>query len=84
MVQVGLGGDVSVPQTMIAAKELNLLGSFRFHAEFALAVKLIGEKRLDLSPIVTHAFPLKEAVGAFQLARDRQRAMKVLLDFGNA
>jgi L-idonate 5-dehydrogenase len=81
VVQLGLGGDVSVPQNMIVAKELALLGSFRFHAEFALAVRLINEGRVDMRPMITGAFPLSRAREAFELASDRKRAMKVLLDF---
>jgi L-idonate 5-dehydrogenase len=83
VVQLGLGGDVSVPQNMIVAKELALLGSFRFHAEFALAVQLINEGRVDMRPMITGAFPLSRAREAFELASDRKRAMKVLLDFAD-
>jgi L-idonate 5-dehydrogenase len=82
VVQLGMGGDVSVPQNVIVAKELSLTGSFRFHAEFALAVKLINDRRVDLAPIITGSFPMDQAVAAFELAGDRQRAMKVLIDFG--
>ncbi len=81
VVQLGLGGDVSLPQNMVVAKELSICGSFRFHAEFALAVKLINEGRVDLRPLITGTFPLARAREAFELAGDRQRAMKVLLDF---
>jgi L-idonate 5-dehydrogenase len=81
VVQLGLGGDVSVPQNLIVAKELSVCGSFRFHAEFALAVQLINEGRVNMAPMVTRAFPIAEAREAFELASDRRRAMKVLLDF---
>ena len=81
VVQLGLGGDVSIPQNMVVAKELSICGSFRFHAEFALAVQLINEGRVDLRPMVTRAFPLSQARQAFELAGDRTKAMKVLLDF---
>ena len=81
VVQLGLGGDVSIPQNMVVAKELEIRGSFRFHAEFALAVRLINEGRVDLRPMVTRAFPITQAREAFELAGDRTRAMKVLLDF---
>jgi L-idonate 5-dehydrogenase len=81
VVQLGLGGDVSIPQNLIVAKELTLCGSFRFHAEFALAVQLINQGRVDMRPMVTHAFPVARAREAFELAGDRRRAMKVLLDF---
>ncbi len=81
VVQLGLGGDVSLPQNVVVAKELSICGSFRFHAEFALAVRLINEGRVDLSPLVTRAFPMSQANEAFELAGDRRRAMKVLIDF---
>ena len=81
VVQLGLGGDVSVPQNMVVAKELSICGSFRFHAEFALAVKLINERRVDLAPVITRSMPMRDAVAAFELAGDRKRAMKVLIDF---
>lgn len=83
VVQLGLGGDVSIPQNMVVAKELNICGSFRFHAEFALAVRLINEGRVDLSPVVTHTFPMLKAREAFELASDRKQAMKVLIDFAD-
>ena len=81
VVQLGLGGDVTIPQNLVVAKELSLCGSFRFHAEFALAVRLINEGRVDMRPMITGAFPLSRAREAFELAADRKRAMKVLLDF---
>jgi L-idonate 5-dehydrogenase len=84
VVQLGLGGDVSIPQNMVVAKELSICGSFRFHAEFALAVQLINSGRVDMAPMVTGAFPLRQAREAFELAADRSRAMKVLLDFSDA
>lgn len=84
VVQLGLGGDVSLPQNMIVTKELSIRGSFRFHAEFAEAVGLINEGRVDLAPLITHSFPMTRAREAFELAGDRTRAMKVQLDFAHS
>jgi L-idonate 5-dehydrogenase len=81
IVQLGLGGDVSLPQNVVVAKELEIRGSFRFHHEFAHAVRLINEGRVDLAPVITTAFPMAQAGDAFALASDRRRAMKVLIDF---
>ena len=81
VVQLGLGGDVRMPQNMVVAKELSICGSFRFHHEFALAVRLINEGRVDLSPVISHTLPMSRAREAFELASDRQQAMKVLIDF---
>ena len=81
VVQLGLGGDVSLPQNTVVTKELSICGSFRFHTEFAQAVGLINEGRVDLAPVITHSFPMTRAREAFELAGDRTRAMKVQIDF---
>ena len=81
LVQLGLGGDVSIPQNMVVAKEIEMRGTFRFHEEFGLAVDLINQKRVDLAPLLTGVFGLEEAIHAFEIAGDRSRSMKVQLSF---
>lgn len=81
VVQLGLGGDVSIPQNMVVAKEIEMNGTFRFHEEFGLAVDFINQRRVDLKPLLTGTFPLEEAVAAFEAAGDRSRSMKVQLAF---
>ncbi|CUX42740.1 L-idonate 5-dehydrogenase, NAD-binding [Agrobacterium tumefaciens str. CFBP 5621] len=81
VVQLGLGGDVSIPQNMVVAKEIEMKGTFRFHEEFGLAVDFINQRRVDLKPLLTETFPLEEAVAAFEAAGDRSRSMKVQLAF---
>jgi L-idonate 5-dehydrogenase len=81
LMQLGLGGDISIPQNMIVSKEIDLRGSFRFHEEFALAVDLISRKVVDVKPLLTGIFKLDEAVKAFETAGDRSRSMKVQLAF---
>ncbi|UXS26507.1 L-idonate 5-dehydrogenase [Agrobacterium tumefaciens] len=81
VVQLGLGGDVSIPQNVVVAKEIEMKGTFRFHEEFGLAVDFINQRRVDLKPLLTGTFPLEEAVAAFEAAGDRSRSMKVQLAF---
>lgn len=81
VVQLGLGGDMAVPMQAITVKELELRGSFRFHAEFATAVSLMRAGLIDVGPLLTHTLPLASAREAFALAQDRTRAMKVQIDF---
>ena len=81
LVLLGLGGDISLPLNVMVAKEFSLQGSFRFHEEFAWAVQLIAEKRIPLAPLLTHTFPVDQAVEAFTTANDRTKAMKVQLSF---
>jgi L-idonate 5-dehydrogenase len=81
LVQLGLGGNIAVPQNMVVSKEIEIRGSFRFHKEFALAVDLINRKKVDLKPLLSEVLPLQQAEQAFRLAGDRSRAMKVQIAF---
>ena len=81
LVQLGLGGNIAVPQNLVVSKEVEIRGSFRFHEEFALAVDLINIRRVDLKPLLTEVIPLNQAEKAFQLAGDRSRAMKIQIAF---
>ncbi len=82
IVSVGMGGDASLPMTQLVAKELELRGTFRFHPEFAVAVRFINEGLVDLRPVISHVVKVEDAVRAFQLASDKTQAMKVQIDFG--
>lgn len=81
LVQLGLGGDVSIPQNMVVAKEIEMKGTFRFHEEFGVAVDLINARRVNLSPLLSGVYPLEDAVAAFEAAGDRSKSMKVQLAF---
>ena len=83
LMQLGLGGDMSLPMMAITAKELELRGSFRFHEEFALAIDLMKKGLVDLKPLVTHRLPMEKAVEAFEIANDKSQAMKVHIEFGS-
>jgi L-idonate 5-dehydrogenase len=81
IMQLGLGGDMSVPMMQITAKELDIRGSFRFHEEFPIAVQLMQSGLVDVKPLITHSFSIDEAEQAFQLASDRTQAMKTQILF---
>lgn len=81
IVQVGLGGNMSLPMNVIVAKEFDLRGTFRFHEEFALAVSMMRSGRIDPSPLVTHVLPLDQAEDAFALSSDRSKTMKTQIAF---
>jgi L-idonate 5-dehydrogenase len=81
IVQLGLGGEMKLPMNALVAKELELRGTFRFHEEFALAVKLIGKRLVDVKPLISATLPFTKATEAFELAMDRSRSMKVQLSF---
>jgi L-idonate 5-dehydrogenase len=81
IVQVGTGGEISIPLNVLVAKEFDLRGSFRFHPEFALAVELMNQGRIDVKPIITHSLPYTQFEEAFALAADRHQAVKVQMTF---
>ena len=81
LVQLGLGGDMTVPMQAMTAKEITLRGSFRFHEEFATAVQMMQRGLIKVDPLITHSFDIADAVEAFHTASDRSSAMKVQLTF---
>lgn len=81
IMQLGLGGDMTLPVQAMTAKEIELRGSFRFHAEFFTAVQMMQGGRLDVTPLITQSLPLSDAVVAFDLASDRSQAIKVQIQF---
>ena len=81
IVQLGLGGPMSLPMMAITAKELELRGSFRFHQEFHKAVEFMAAGLIDVKPILTHTYGLDAFRDAFEVAVDRKVAMKVQVAF---
>lgn len=81
IMQLGLGGDMTLPMMTITAKELMLKGSFRFHEEFHTGVSLMQKRLIDVKPLVTHTVPLDDAVKGFEIASDRSQAMKTQIAF---
>jgi L-idonate 5-dehydrogenase len=81
ILQLGLGGDMTLPMMSITAKELSLKGSFRFHSEFATGVSLMRKGLIDVKPLITHGVTLNDAAQGFALANDRSKAMKVHIQF---
>jgi L-idonate 5-dehydrogenase len=81
LIQLGLGGDMSIPMQALTAKEITLKGSFRFHEEFLTAVQMMQKGLIDVRPFVTHSFPLERVHEAFDAAMNRETALKVQITF---
>ncbi len=79
--QLGLGGDMTLPMMQLTAKEIDLRGSFRFHSEFKTAVELMAAGLVDVKPLITHSIALEEAEDAFRIANERNAAMKTQIVF---
>jgi len=81
IVQLGLGGEMTLPINTIVAKEFDLRGAFRFHEEFAIAVELLNKGLVDVKPLISATLSYRDSARAFALAADRSQAMKVILNF---
>ncbi len=82
IVTIGLGGEAQIPFNQLVAKELELRGTFRFHEEFAVAVRFLNEGLIDGRPVISHIMDLSQAQQAFEMACDKSQAMKVQINFG--
>ncbi|MBI1243871.1 MAG: alcohol dehydrogenase catalytic domain-containing protein [Alphaproteobacteria bacterium] len=81
IVQIGVGGEAKLPMNVLVAKEIALRGTFRFDDEFDLAVRMMGDGIIDVRPVISDTFPVADAHAAFELAGDRNKAMKVQIAF---
>ncbi len=81
VMQLGMGGDMTIPMQQITVKELDLRGCFRFHAEFETAVTLMRKGLINVKPLITHTMAMEDAVQAFEMANDRSQAIKVQIAF---
>lgn len=81
LVTVGMGGDISLPMTQLVAKEVDLRGTFRFHPEFATAVRFLNEGLVNGKPVITGVLPMERALEAFDLAADKRQSLKVQIQF---
>ena len=56
-----------------------------FDIDFPLAMRWIAERRLDVTPLITHRFPLAKIQDAFETFVDRRDgALKVFVEFRGA
>lgn len=81
IVQVGQGAEATLQMSQFVTREITLKGAFRFDDEFALAVALIDQKRIDVAALVTDTFAVDDVNNAFEVACDRKLGMKVQLRF---
>ncbi|MDQ4501677.1 L-idonate 5-dehydrogenase [Sinomonas sp. ASV322] len=83
VVQVGNlpAGKLEVSLAELVFREIDYRGTFRFVDEISTALDYLADG-LDVEPILTHEFPVEEAVEAFRVAGDRSTgSSKVLLKF---
>ncbi|MGQ0564327.1 MAG: L-idonate 5-dehydrogenase [Gemmobacter sp.] len=78
IVQVGtLPAAVTLPLNMVMARELALLGSFRFANAFQTSIDLLASGRIDVRPLITAVHPLADLPAAIEAAIHDRRNIKV-------
>jgi L-idonate 5-dehydrogenase len=79
IVQVGMLAEAVLPLGRLVSREIEFVGTFRFHEEFGQAVELLERGRIRVEAIITNRVPLGRASEAFEMASDRHRSIKVSL-----
>ncbi|OXG70602.1 L-iditol 2-dehydrogenase [Cryptococcus neoformans Gb118] len=76
---IGVGpSEQSYPFGYCSAREIDLQFQYRYNNQYPKAIRLVSGGLVNLKPLVTHRFTLKEAVKAFHVAADpSQGAIKV-------
>ena len=84
VVMVGLlpAGPQPVLISLAITRELDLKGSFRFNDEIDDVIAALADGTLHIEPVITHHYPVEEAIEAFTVARNSAESGKVLLSFG--
>jgi L-idonate 5-dehydrogenase len=85
VVQVGNLPGKAVPTSLgdLVTREITWVGSYRFVDEITDAVAAM-ENGLDVTPLITHRYPINEAVQAITVAADRNTGSgKVLIQLGS-
>ncbi|WP_369388271.1 L-idonate 5-dehydrogenase [Streptomyces sp. CG1] len=65
---------------LVVSREIELRGAFRFDAEFDDALELLAAQG-EFDGLISAVVPVREAESGFELAADRGRSCKVLLEF---
>jgi len=83
VVMVGLipSGNQPIPITTAITKELDVVGSFRFHDEIDSVIDALSRGVLRVDPVITHEYVLEDALEALHVAKDPTTSAKVLLRF---
>jgi threonine dehydrogenase-like Zn-dependent dehydrogenase len=68
---------IPVSFLLVMMKQLTLRGAMEYPADFSETIALLG--RRDLSPLITHRFPLERFAEALAVAKDANAGGKVMI-----
>ena len=82
MVGISIGRKIPVELGKIQIRNLVVRGCIGSPGVWPAAIRFLERTGIDLSPIQTHSFDLKDAVEAFELGKDANKAIKITLTTG--
>jgi threonine dehydrogenase-like Zn-dependent dehydrogenase len=72
--------EIRIDMEPVIRNELKLFGSICYnYKEFDQAVDLLAKNKIDVTPLIGHTFPLKEADKAFEFCFSR-KGVKIILE----
>ncbi|XXG43214.1 hypothetical protein AAC387_Pa01g3300 [Persea americana] len=80
---VGMGhSEMTVPLTPAAAREVDIVGVFRYKNTWPLCLELLKSGKIDVKPLITHRFGFsqEEVVEAFETSAQGGSAIKVMFN----
>ncbi len=80
LVGMGPGLEARIPVAALQAREITLLGTFRYANTYPAAIALAASGRVDLDALVDARFPLEEVDRALSANRENPPLMKVMVD----
>lgn len=82
IVQIGVfsAPEIPLPINQLMVRELQFVGSFRYGNVWEEAIRLAASGRVNLQPLISRVFPLRQAAEAMAVACAKTGVVKVQLD----
>jgi L-idonate 5-dehydrogenase len=82
IVQIGVfsAPEIPLPINQLMVRELQFIGSFRYGNVWEEAIRLVASGRVNLQPLISRVFPLRQAAEALAVACAKTGVVKVQLD----
>ncbi|XP_057508940.1 L-idonate 5-dehydrogenase-like [Actinidia eriantha] len=78
---VGMGrSEMTIPLTPAAAREVDVIGIFRYRNTWPLCIEFLKSRKIDVKPLITHRFKFTEeqVEEAFETSAQGGNAIKVM------
>jgi L-iditol 2-dehydrogenase len=80
LVGMGPGLQAELPVAAMQAREITLVGTFRYANTYAIAIALAAAGRVELDGLVDARFPLEEVDRALRAGRENPALVKIVVD----